>query len=38
MLEDFIEVYEFQGNLVKFEEVLKHYEMVLKELEEEWNG
>lgn len=35
MLEEILEVFEFQGNLVKFEEVLKHFEVVMKELEEE---
>lgn len=36
MLEDIIEVFEFQGNLVKFEKVLKHYEEILKELEDDY--
>lgn len=34
-MEEMLEVFEFQGNLVKFEEVLKHYENVLKEMEED---
>lgn len=35
MLDEILEVYEFQGNLVKFEEVLKHFEVVMRELEED---
>lgn len=38
MLEDILEVYEMQGNLVKFDEVLRHYETLLKELEDDFHG
>jgi len=35
MLEEILEVFEYQGKLIKFDEVLIHYEKILKELEEE---
>lgn len=35
MLEEILEVFEYQGKLVKFDEVLVHYEKILQELEKE---
>lgn len=35
MLEELLEVYEYQRKLINYNEVLKHYKTVLEELEEE---
>ena len=35
MLEEILEVFEYQGKLIKFDEVLNHYEKILQELNEE---
>ena len=35
MLDEILEVYEYHGKLIKFDEVLTHYEKLLQELEEE---